>query len=291
VIPEDLLGALGTVDQLAVRTREPLGRHNLMRVGGPVDLWLVAESEEAAVAALTLCKGAGVRVRTLAGDHWLARDDGLEGACLVLGAFARRIERVADGPLRAGARVAVAALAQAASRQGLTGLEACGGRPGTVAEALTAGLLAEHAVSLRVLRGARATTLAPASWRPTQALVSVDLALGVAQQTTLLKRTAQVLRAGPERPGRLMADPPRHRAADLIADAGLRGVRLRAVRVGRFEPNCLVNLGGASARDVALVSAMVRDRVRERTGAELSVHPPHLGRAQAMRDPHARSRR
>lgn len=288
---DTLLEALHGVDGLVVRTGEPLGRHNLLRVGGPVDLWLVAETEAAAVAALGACKAGGVKVRALDGEHWLARDEGLEGACLVLGAVARTVEVREDGEVRAGGRVAMAALAEQVARSGLTGLERHGGRPGTVAEAVAAGQLGDAVRSLRVLRGARATTVSPDKLKSTHTVITVDLVLGLELPTTVLAHTHTARRSSSERPGRLMADPDRQRADSLIAEAGLRGVRLRSVRVGNHEPNCLVNLGGATARDVALVLAMIRDRVKHRTGADLAVHVPHLGRAQAAAEPQSRSKR
>lgn len=279
MIPPEVLGALATVPDLAIRQDEPLGRHNLLRVGGPVGLWLVAETEAAAVAAQKICRDGGVKVRTLTGEHWLARDEGLEGACLVLGHFARRIEP-RDGGLRVGAQVPSARLALRAASLGLTGLEALAGHPGTVAEALAQGLFGDAVTGVRALRGSRAANLTPEKWTPTQPPIRVDLALKLALPTTVRAASRTRAAASPERPGRMMADPPHQTAAALIDDAGLSGVRLRSVRIGQHEPNSLVNLGGATARDVALVVAMLRDRVKLRTGVELAVHPEHLGRAQ-----------
>ncbi len=285
-----LLDALDGVEGLAVLAGERLGRHNLLRVGGPVDLWLVAETEQAATQALGHCRASGVKVRVLSGEHWLARDEGLEGACLVLGRCARAIDATGEG-LRVGGRVLVAVAAEAAARAGLTGLEELAGRPGTVAEAIDAGQLTGPVVRLRVLRGSRASTVSPAKRKASQPIIHAELALRPEAAETVAAHATEARRGVGERPGRLMADLPRQRAADLIVDAGLPGVRLRAVRVGRYEPNSLVNLGGATARDVALVVAMVRDRVKLRTGAELRLHPPHLGRAQTARATTSRSRR
>ncbi len=290
MIPEALIQALQEVENLAVLPREPLARHNLLRVGGTVDLWLVAETETAAAAALKGCREAGVKLRTLSGEHWLARDEGLEGACLVMGAMARRIRPIAGG-LEVGARFPLAALALFAGRAGLTGLEGLAGRPGTVADGLRRGLLGDRVSQLRVLRGSRPTTIKPEQWKETQAVVWVRLALSLELPATVLARTRLAASSVLDRPGRLMVDPDMVRAAELIREAGLPGVRLRAVRVGSREPNSLVNLGGATARDVALVLAMVRDRVKQQSGVELRVHPPHLGRAQAAGGTSARRSR
>jgi UDP-N-acetylenolpyruvoylglucosamine reductase len=75
-----------------------------------------------------------------------------------------------------------------------------------------------------------------------------------------------------------MVDPPKGSAEDMVYDAGLTGVRLHGVRIGRREPNSLVNLGGSSARDVTLLLHMIRDRIKLQTGEELGSTLKPLGR-------------
>jgi hypothetical protein len=159
-----------------------------MRIGGPVDLWLVAESEPAAGAALGLCRQADVRVRFPVGDHWLARDDGLEGACLTLGQVARSLEWVSEGVV-VGGRYPLAALALAAARRGFSGLESLGGLPGTVADGIHAGFFGSRPLALRVLRGTRPATLTLDKWKPSHAVVWVRLSLDLELPTTVLART------------------------------------------------------------------------------------------------------
>ncbi len=281
---EALREVLDEVPDLVVRPTEPLGRHNLLRVGGPVELWLVAETETAARAAAVACQRAGVKVRSVHGAHWLARDEGVTGACLVFGDAAWGLGRV-DGGLEVGARHPVAALAAASARLGLSGLETLGGRPGTVAEALFEGRLRDVVDRIRVLRGTRVSWLGPDQLRENHHLLRVRLHLEVEDPEVVRSRTRLATLAAPGGPAQAMVDPVRQSAAGLILDTGLSGVRLRAVRVGRAEPNSLINLGGASARDVALVLAMIRDRVKLQTGIELRPHPPHLGRAPSARPP------
>ncbi len=278
----ELLEVLREVPDLVVRPGEPLARHNLLRIGGPAELWLVAETEASARAAAVACQRAKVKLRAVAGGHWLARDEGVPGACLAIGAVGRGCVPV-EGGLEVGARHPSAALALAAVRLGLSGVENLGGRPGTVGEALLEGLLDKVVDAVRVLRATRAGWIGLDQLRPGHHLLRTRLALAPADTGVVRARTrvaSDAIRVGP---ARAMADSRRQPAAHLIDDAGLCGVRLRSVRVGSSEPNSLINLGGASARDVALVIAMIRDRVKLRTGVELSPHPPHLGRAVSAR--------
>ena len=79
-------------------------------------------------------------------------------------------------------------------------------------------------------------------------------------------------------PGRIFADVGRGSAAEAVSDAGLCGVRLRHARIGTFEPNNIINLGGATARDLSLLMQLVKDRVKLVSGVELKPLSSPLGR-------------
>ena len=62
--------------------------------------------------------------------------------------------------------------------------------------------------------------------------------------------------------------PCKTRAADLIDDAGLLGVRVGGARISTVKGNSIVNESEAKARDVAILISLVRDRVKQDTGVE-----------------------
>ncbi len=59
--------------------------------------------------------------------------------------------------------------------------------------------------------------------------------------------------------------------AQLIAEAGLQGVRVGRIRVGGDDANSLINEGGASAADALVLISMVKDRVKASSGVALEL--------------------
>jgi UDP-N-acetylmuramate dehydrogenase len=272
MISEALVETLHDVAGLEIREDEPAARHCLLRVGGPIELWLVAETEAAVEAATGLCKEAGHRVRPVATEHFLVRDGGVDGIWLKLGAVGQGIVEM-EHLLDVGADHPVAALAARAGSLELAGYQHLATRSGTVGEAFVAGFLDQRVDNLRVMRGSKATDLPPEKILDAHMLLRVRLkrfALGEAPAEPVVRRPAY--------PGVVMVDPPKESAENLVYDAGLSGVRLHGVRISRKEPNSLVNLGGSSARDVTLLLHMIRDRVRLQTGEELNATLKPLGR-------------
>ena len=149
MISEALVESLHDVAGLELRADEPAARHCLLRVGGPIELWLVAETEAAVETACGLCKEAGHRVRPVASEHFLVRDGGVDGVWMKLGAVGQGIvER--DSLLDVGADHPVAALAARAETLGGAGYQHLARRSGTVGEAFIAGLLDQRVEDLRV---------------------------------------------------------------------------------------------------------------------------------------------
>ncbi|MDE0659389.1 MAG: UDP-N-acetylmuramate dehydrogenase [Gammaproteobacteria bacterium] len=66
-------------------------------------------------------------------------------------------------------------------------------------------------------------------------------------------------------------------AARLIDAAGWKGVRRGRVQVWPDQPLVLVNLGGATGREVLDVAARIRDDVQRRYGVALEIEPAVLG--------------
>ncbi|MCB9761952.1 MAG: hypothetical protein H6739_19160 [Alphaproteobacteria bacterium] len=279
-----LRAALSGVEGLTLRPAEPFTRHTELRVGGPAELFAVAETEDAVLAAAQAAKEHGVKLHGLEGLQLVVKGAGAPGLWLRPGACA---EGIADdgAEVRVGARHPAAALASWAVRHEITGFEPLGGRAGTVAEALRAGALKEAPVQVRALRGARLADLDPDKLREHHLLLSVTFARRggrLRQVRGATEKAADKRRGtGPGLPGQLMKDPGHgDTAAELMADAGLCGVRLRAARLGVKEPNAVINLGGAKPADIKLLATLARDRVKQLLGVELelAIHP--VGRAR-----------
>jgi UDP-N-acetylmuramate dehydrogenase len=63
----------------------------------------------------------------------------------------------------------------------------------------------------------------------------------------------------------------------LIDAAGCRGLTVGAAQVSDLHCNFLINLGGASARDIETLGETVRRRVRESSGVDLEWEIKRIG--------------
>lgn len=255
-----------------LRAQEPLHRHNDLRVGGLAGAWAQVETEEALLDLVAQARAADVKVRFVSGTDWVARDGDLDGVCVRLGALALALHLPADGgPACVGAEVPAALLAHRSAAAGLSGAEGLVTWGGTVRQAVEAGRLQPTLV--RVLRGARVAEVTPERQAASQVPLAYHLAL-TADRPEVCRRRLEEARRRPDRhrcrPGQAVHEPTRGpHVAELLDRAHLPGVRLRAARLGLREPNTLLNLGGATWRDLALLLTMMRDRVEEGTGVVL----------------------
>ncbi len=272
MIHDEVINALEGIDGLHVLRDEPAARHCLLRVGGTIELWLVAETESALVQAVGICKEAGHRVRPVVSEHFLVRDGGVDGVWLRLGALGMGIE-LDNTTFSVGASHSSAAVAVRAHAEEVSGYQHLSRRAGSIGEAFVSGHLAQRVKTIRVLRGSQVVDLAPEKVLDAHLVLRFELFRFTAEQAP-----AEPSMETPPYPGVAMADPPREKAEDLLVDTGLSGVRLHGVRIARNETNSLVNLGDSTARDVTLLLHMIRDRVKLQTGIELSPALKPVGR-------------
>lgn len=270
----DLLSALEGVPDLRARAELPFSRRSVFRMGGPVEVYISAETAEAVQVAAKATRECGLKMQGLEGLELIVRGDGAPGAWLRPGQVAEGILPEHELQLDVGSWVPAAMLAGWAMRKGIGGFEHLGGRGGTVAEAFRAGELDERALELRVLRGVRLAKLTPRQLKDSHTLLRLRLKgreerasrIRAGTQRSIERRRGR----GPGLPGRLMLDPKGDNAAELMAEAGLCGVRLRGARLGVREPNSVINVGGAVPSDLKLLATLARDRVKLLTGVELT---------------------
>jgi UDP-N-acetylmuramate dehydrogenase len=81
------------------------------------------------------------------------------------------------------------------------------------------------------------------------------------------KRRSQPLEA--RTAGSVFKNPPRHHAAALIEEAGCKGLEAGGAVVSRMHANFIINVGGATAKDVLRLMEEVAAKVKEKTGVEL----------------------
>jgi len=91
------------------------------------------------------------------------------------------------------------------------------------------------------------------------------------EETRALTQQRVASQPGGRNAGCVFKNPKGGPAGRLIDEAGLKGTRRGAAVVSPRHANFVVNEGGASAADVLALLDIVRERVRETSGAELEL--------------------
>ena len=284
---------------------EPLASHTSYRIGGPADIFAVAEHTDRLLGLLNRVREEGIPHSLLgSGTNVLVADAGFRG--MVIHNACRGIESVNGEILRIQAGETVRAAAQHAIELGLGGLEWAIDIPGTMGGSVVGNAGAFGGYMGDVLR--RAQLLTPegkvrwegpeelglgyrtsrlkeskAEGRSCDTVLSVEVLLTPTPAVLLRKRAAEYTRRRLERQpsepsaGSVFKRTVQYPAGFLIEQAGLKGERVGGAQVSVKHANFIVNLGGARATDVEALIDLCRERVREMFGIELQLEIELVG--------------
>ncbi len=271
-----------------------LALHTTLRVGGPADVLVTVDDEDALLHSVRTVVSHAVPMLVLGrGSNLLVGDAGWPGVVIRLGAGLRGIS-IEGATVRCGGAEPMPSVAVRTAQAGLAGFAWGAAVPGSMGGGvrMNAGAhgadMSDALVSARVLDPAvgRIEEWGPErlahgyrhSALPEAAIVtSVTLALTTASPATVLaeidairawRREHQPL----NRPscGSVFTNPPGTSAGALIDRVGLKGTRVGGAEVSGTHANFIVTSPGACASDVEQLIALVARRVREETGIELS---------------------
>jgi UDP-N-acetylmuramate dehydrogenase len=282
---------------------EPLAPFTWLRVGGPADaLFLPADEED--LAALLAALPPEVPLTVLgAASNVLIRDGGVEGLVVRLAgrAFGEIAIEAEESRLIAGAGALDAALARAAARAGVGGLEFLAGIPGSVGGALTmnAGCYGgETADWLTAAWGIdragrpRVFTLADFAYGYRRSGAPADIVwTGAVFQgrpgdpeaieaaiTTITRRREATQPIREKTGGSTFKNPPGHSAWRLIDEAGWRGRPWGGAVFSAQHANFLINTGEATAADLEDLGEAARADVAAKFGVTLEWEIRRIGR-------------
>ena len=286
----------------ALRTAVPLAPYTWMRVGGPAEFLLEADTADAVIRARAACRRWGIPFVLLGGGSNVVVDDaGLAGLVVIHRAAGLhwdddRMTLTAAGGADLDTVVA------AVSRRGWGDLTFAAGIPGTVGGGLAGGagayghLLVDGVRSARVL-GADGSVAEVAAadlgvgYRRSDALERGDIVLAVtfagfrrADAADLAARIAEIradrVRKHPAEDlpcaGSFFKNLPpvesggRRVPAGRVLDAcGAKGMRHGGAAVFERHANIIVNTGGATAADILALADALAERVRRERGITL----------------------
>lgn len=272
----ELHEGLAQVPDLALRESEPMSRHTPLRVGGPVEAWVLADTVDALRAAIKEARSRKLNWKVhWPFEDWLVQDGPWPAMVIRPGQAFEGIARLDEDLLRIGAATPWAALSALGPKGWWSDMIGWPGCPGATLSLGEAAALWPRVRQIRLIRGRGVDNLVldpeadPPSWPPST--VPVDLELGPA------RRLHRRPRVGPRPPGTLFKDPDHALAGEILERARLGGTRLRAWRLSEVEPATLVNLGGGSCHDALLLAKGLQARIDRARGVQLSLRPPVHG--------------
>ena len=280
---------------------EPLGPFTWLRVGGAADvLFLPADAEDLQGFLRALPKEVPVTALGV-GSNVIIRDGGIEGVVIRLAGRAFAGIEIAGDRITAGAAALDAAVARAAAKAGLAGLEFYAGIPGTIGGALTMNAGCYGAETKDVLvsawgfdrTGARRElqladfgytyrhSAAPdgiiwveATYRgrpddPQAVQARMDA-------ITARRETTQPIRE--KTGGSTFKNPPGHSSWKLVDEAGWRGKPFGGAMFSPLHANFMINTDEATAADLEGLGEAVRADVMAKTGIDLQWEIKRIGR-------------
>jgi UDP-N-acetylmuramate dehydrogenase len=287
-----------------VRRGFPIARLSTVRTGGDAEFFARAGSDGELAGLLRWAVAAGVAVNVVgSGSNLLIADDGVSGLVLKLDRELALIER--DGTqIACGGGARLPAVAAAAARAGLSGIEFGVNIPGTVGGAVRmnanayGGELARALAWVDVVTAAGSERRTPgelgfayrrSSIAPGEVVARASFALAQSDPQTVMATLAQMrARRHEAQPQGIKTfgstfknpDDPAAQgrsAGILLAEAGCNGLRVGGARFSPKHANFVENTGGASTADVLAVMAEGRRRVLERFGVALEPEVQTLG--------------
>ena len=281
---------------------EPLARHTSFRIGGPATRMAFPTSGEQIVLLTGFAQECGVTPFLLGnGTNLLVADEGLDTLVIQTGEGLNRIA-LDGGIITADAGVSLARLGVFAWQHSLTGLEFAHGIPGSLGGGVVMNAGAYGTELAQIVSSVDCVSLHNGkpihysadkldfSYRHS-ALMDTDvvvtqatLALAPGDPEAIRARMEACARARREKQplnlpsaGSTFKRPEGHFAAKLIDDCGLRGLTVGGAQVSEKHAGFVVNVGGATARDMLELMRQIEQRVFEQTGVQLEPEVRILG--------------
>lgn len=283
----------------------PMAEHTSFRVGGPVDFLAFPADIEDLRALLRWCADGRVPYFILGkGTNLLVRDGGIRGLAINLSRGLKRLEVVEEGAeesaVIAEAGESLGRFVDFSWRHNLCGLEFAAGIPGSVGGGIfmNAGAFRREmkdvlaSIALMDSRGRiserkieeAAFSYRSAGIREDEVILGGKFILQRGEGEGTRGRIEEILRARfAKQPydlpsaGSVFKNPQPAPAGKLIEESGLKGTRVGNAQVSEKHANFIVNLGGAAARDILELAALVRERVLKEKGVLLEMEIRVIG--------------
>lgn len=272
------------------------------RVGGKAEVvFRPADADD--LAHFLQHKPAHMPVMALgATSNVIVRDAGIDGVVVRLGRGFAQMDVVDGNTLRVGAGCLDVHVAEFAAQHNIAGMEFLCGIPGGIGGALrmNAGAYGREMTDIvmsaeAVMPDGQIRTFSHDalgfSYRrcalPEGVIFVAATLRGSAGEEAVIRARMAEISANREASqpvrsktgGSTFANPPAHKAWQLIDDAGCRGMMVGDAQVSVKHCNFLINTGAATAADIETLGEAVRDKVFTNSGIRLEWEIKRIGKA------------
>lgn len=266
----------------------PFCDNSTISIGGKVAAWYTPASIEGLKEVKRYLKEKKIRtIVTGAGSNVLIDDEGLAAAVINLsaGSFTEIVRE--DNLVEAGAGVRLSALISYCCKNGLAGLEGLVGIPATVGGMLAMNAsyfeaISDHLLKVVILDAALEEKVVPkrdiefgyrfSSFDEGTIILKAFFDLLEAPADQVKEKTSEYLADKKSKQplekktlGCVFKNPPEGMTAgELIDKCGMKGLILGGAQVSKKHANFIVNIGGATSKDVIDLMNEIRAKVSEK---------------------------
>lgn len=273
---------------------EPMSRHTTFKTGGEARLFVEPADERMLCEVLRLCAACGEDPFILGnGSNLLVSDAGLDRVVVRIGEGFDDVRLLGGSTVEVGAGATLAKLCKFALDEGLSGLEFAYGIPGSVGGAVFmnagayGGEMKDVVETVRYLgKDGRPGSLSgdalgfryrsSAFQQMDVVITSVILRLQAGDKTAIEAKMRELLgRRKDKQPleypsaGSVFKRPEGYFAGALIEQSGLKGRTVGGAQVSEKHAGFIVNIGGATTKDVIDLIAVCQKEVYDRFGVRL----------------------
>lgn len=278
----------------------PMREHTSFRIGGYADIMVTPKDETAAINAINIAREMGLPCAVIGnGSNLLVSDDGIAGVVVRIASDFSGIEYNGNVMhVLGGTMMSIAA--RDSVEHGFMGLEWAAGIPGTIggAVAMNAGAYGGE-IKQTLTRVCCLTEGKIIEIVPTEDDMGYRFSRFAAPEIIVLwaeftlenddggarERMADFSKRRREKQplnypsaGSTFKRPEGHFAGALIEQAGLKGKRIGGAEVSELHAGFVINVGGATCRDVLDLIAYIQNEVYSQTGIHLETEVKFIGR-------------
>lgn len=281
---------------------EPMSLHTTFKIGGPADLFITVYDRGAVQRVYRAAAEFGVPLMPVGnGSNMLVSDRGIRGAVVALAGEFREIALTGETTVECGAGATLAQLCNFAKEHSLTGLEFAWGIPGAAGGAafmnagaynnemqsvLTACSHISKAGEFGVLKDGELDLgyRHSAYTENGNTILSLTLELEKGRKDQIERAMDELFeRRKSKQPlefpsaGSVFKRPVGNFAGTLIESCGLKGRRVGGAMVSEKHAGFIVNVGGATCKDVLDLIDIIKETVLKQTGVALECEVKTFG--------------